>query len=99
MLLDELFQMEDLIINWVKELKMDIINSPQDNTQEELLRPHSDKNNIVTPEITSNSYEDLSDSRPCVDCAVKDSPLTSAAAYIDLSDSTYTFFNESPEKG
>ena len=99
MLLDELFQMEDLILNWVKELEMDIINSSQDDTQEELLGSHSNKNNFVVPDITSNSSEDLSDSRPCVDCAVKDLPSTSFDAYIDLSDSAYTFFNESSGKG
>ena len=98
MLLDELFQLEDLILNWLKELEMDF-NSSQDDTQLELLRSHSDKNNFVVPDITSNSGEDLSDSRPCVDCAVKDSPSTSFGAYIDLSDSAYTFFNESPGKG
>ncbi|KAJ0933891.1 hypothetical protein HanRHA438_Chr03g0101251 [Helianthus annuus] len=99
MLLDELFQLEDLILNWIKELEVDFGNSSQDDTQEELLGSHSNKHNFVVPDITSNSSEDLSDSRPCVDCAVKDSPSTSFGAYIDLSDSTYTFFNESPGKG
>ena len=78
---------------------MDITNSSQDDDQGELVGLHSNHNNIVASEITSNSCEDLSDSRPCVDCAVKDSPSVSADAYIDLSDSTYTFFNESPDKG
>ncbi|MFS7998737.1 hypothetical protein Hanom_Chr12g01157451 [Helianthus anomalus] len=78
---------------------MDTSYSSQDDNQGELLGTHSESNNIVDTEITSNSYEELSDSRPCVDCAVKDSPSVSADAFIDLSDLTYTFFNESPKKG
>ncbi|KAJ0442032.1 hypothetical protein HanIR_Chr16g0804531 [Helianthus annuus] len=97
MLLDELFQLEDQVLNWLKELKMDFLNSSQDDDQEEVLGSHS--NNLVAPNNTFNSSEDLDDSRPCADCAVKDSPSTSFDAYIDLSDSAYTFFNESPEKG
>ena len=81
----------------VKELRMDFLNSSQDDDQEEVLGSHS--NNLVAPENTFNSSEDLDDSRPCAECAVKDSPSISFDAYIDLSDSAYTFFNESPEKG
>ncbi|KAJ0826660.1 hypothetical protein HanRHA438_Chr17g0816791 [Helianthus annuus] len=97
--LDELFQLEDLVLNWLKELKMDFLNSSQDDNQEELLELHSNKNNFVVPDTTFNSSEDLGDSRPCADCAMKDSPSTSFDAYIDLNDLSYTFFNESPGKG
>ncbi|KAJ0456600.1 hypothetical protein HanIR_Chr15g0764321 [Helianthus annuus] len=97
MLLDELFQLEYLILNWLKELRMDFLNSSQDNNQEEVLGSHS--NNLIVPDNTFDSSKDMDDSRPCADCAVKDSPSTSFGAYIDLSDSAYTFFNESPEKG
>ena len=76
---------------------MDFLNSSQDNNQEEVLGSHS--NNLVIPNNTFDSSKDLDDSRPCVDCVVKDSPSTSFDAYIDLSDSAYTFFNESPGKG
>ncbi|MFS8021381.1 hypothetical protein Hanom_Chr16g01426741 [Helianthus anomalus] len=97
MLLDELFQLEELILNWSKELRKDFIDPPQDDDHEEMLEPHSD--NLVAPKNTFIPSEDLDDSRPCADCAVKDSPSTSFGAYIDLSDSAYTFFNESPGKG
>ena len=97
MFLSELFQLEELILKWIEELGKDFINPPQDDTHEEMLEPHSD--NLVAPENTFVPSKDLDDSRPCVDCAVKDSPSTSFGAYIDLSDSAYTFFNKSPEKG
>ena len=97
MLLDELIQLENLILNWLKELRKDFINPSQDDDHEEMLGSHS--NNLVAPKNTFSSSEDLDDSHPCADCAVKDSPSTSFGAYIDLSDSAYTFFNESPEKG
>ena len=71
MLLDELFQLEDLILNWLKELRMDFSEPSQDDTKEELLGSHS--NNSDIPNDTSNSSEDLIDSHPCADCAVKDS--------------------------
>ncbi|KAJ0520712.1 hypothetical protein HanIR_Chr10g0462411 [Helianthus annuus] len=97
MLLDELFQLEELILNWSKELRKDFIDPPQDDDHEEILEPHSD--NLVAPKNTFIPSEDLDDNRPCADCAVKDSPSTSFGAYIDLSDSAYTFFNESPGMG
>ena len=97
MLLDELFQLEELLLNWSKELRKDFLDPSQDDDHEEMLEPHSD--NLVAPENTFIPRKDLDDSRPCADCAVKDSPSTSFGAYIDLSDSAYTFFNESPGKG
>ncbi|KAJ0954481.1 hypothetical protein HanRHA438_Chr00c16g0850601 [Helianthus annuus] len=97
MLLDELFQLENLVLNWLKELRKDFIDPSQDDDQEEMLGSH--ENNLVVPNPTFVPSKDMDDSRPCVDCVVKDSPSTLFGAYIDLSDSAYTFFNESPEKG
>ena len=51
MLLDELFQLENLILNWLKELRKDFINPSQDDDHEEMLGSHS--NNLVAPKIPS----------------------------------------------
>ncbi|MFS7995406.1 hypothetical protein Hanom_Chr12g01117541 [Helianthus anomalus] len=78
---------------------MKIRYSSQDNNKGEMLGRHSESTNIDKTKSTSTSYESMSNSCPCVDCAMKDSPSAPTYVLIDLSDSTYTFFNKSPNKG
>ncbi|MFS8001352.1 hypothetical protein Hanom_Chr13g01189381 [Helianthus anomalus] len=98
---NELCKMEERILQKLKEIELMVKMrySSQDKNQGELLRPHSEPINIDNTKSTSTSCESISDSHPRVDCAEKDSPSAPTDALIDLSDSTYTFFNNSPDKG